>query len=156
MSEKPTVLLRKSGLIPGRILRRYQRFLCDVELGDGRKVTAHCTNTGTMATCWETGDLALLEPNDNPRRKLRFTWIACRHDGHWVGVEKGVPNRVVAEAARRDLLPGLPHLENVRTEVRYGEERSRIDVLAEDTEGRAVEEPGIGWTMSWSLKGLLP
>jgi sugar fermentation stimulation protein A len=120
------------------VLRRYQRFLCDVDLEDGRTVTAHCTNTGTMATCWEVGDRVLLEPNDNPRRKLHFTWIACRRDGHWVGVETGVPNRVVAAAARRDLLPGLPGLTDVRTEVRYGEERSRIDVLANDETGRAV------------------
>ncbi len=138
MTEAPPILLTKTGLVPGQILRRYQRFLCDVELDGGRVVTAHCTNTGAMATCWAPGDLVLLEPNDSPRRKLRFTWVACRRDGTWVGVETGVPNRVVAEAARRDALPGLPGLSNVRTEVRYGEERSRIDVLAEDADGRAV------------------
>ncbi len=132
------MLLVKTGLVPGLVLRRYQRFLCDVELPDGRVVVAHCTNTGTMATCWAPGDLALLEPNDTPRRKLRFTWVVCRRGSTWVGVETGVPNRVVAEAARRDALPGLPGLSNVRTEVRYGEESSRIDVLAEDGEGRSV------------------
>jgi sugar fermentation stimulation protein A len=55
-----------------------------------------------------------------------------------VGVETGMPNRVVAEAARRDALPGLPGLHQVRTEVRYGAENSRIDVLAQDAEGRQV------------------
>jgi len=132
------ILLTKTGLVPGRMLRRYQRFLCDVVLPDGRVVAAHCTNTGTMATCWEPGDLVLLEPNDNPRRKLRFTWVTCRRGNDWIGVETGVPNRVVAEAARRDALPGLPGLSDVRTEVRYGEERSRVDVLAADRDGRAV------------------
>ncbi len=131
-------LVAKKGLVAGRIVRRYQRFLCDVELDGGRVVTAHCTNTGTMASCWEPGDLVLLEPNDNPCRTLRFTWIACRRGGHWVGVETGVPNQVVAAAARRDLLPGLPGLRAVRTEVRYGEERSRIDVLADDARDRLL------------------
>ena len=131
-------LLEKRDLVPGRILRRYQRFLADVELADGRTVTAHCTNTGTMRSCWEPGDPVLLEPASNPKRKLKFTWLACERNGHWLGVDTGVPNRVVAEAARRDALPGLPGLREVLTEVKYGAERSRIDVLAQDTEGRQV------------------
>ncbi len=138
MTSAPALLLRKRGLVAGRILRRYQRFLCDVELADGRLVVAHCANTGTMATCWEPGDPVLLEPNDNPRRRLRYTWICCRRSGHWVGVHTGVPNRVVAEAARQDRLPGLTGLAQVRTEVRYGAEGSRIDILAHDAGGRAV------------------
>ncbi len=131
-------LIRKTGLVPGVILQRYKRFLADVELPDGSVVVAHCTNTGTMATCWAPGDLVLLEPCLNPERKLKFTWLACRRDGTWVGVETGMPNRVVAEAARCDRLPGLPGLRDVRTEQKYGDERSRIDVLARDGEGRCV------------------
>jgi sugar fermentation stimulation protein A len=131
-------LIRKTGLVPGVILQRYKRFLADVELADGSVAIAHCTNTGTMATCWEPGDLVLLEPCLKPERKLRFTWLACRRGEAWVGVETGMPNRVVAEAARRDRLPGLPGLREVRTEQKYGDERSRIDVLARDGEGRFV------------------
>lgn len=132
-------LIRRSGLVLGRLRRRYQRFLAEVDLADGGTVAAHCTNTGTMRTCWDPGDRVLLEPAGNPNRKLPFTWLACeRGPGNWVGVETGIPNRVVAEAARRDALPGLPGLSAVRTEVRYGQERSRIDVWARDSEGREV------------------
>lgn len=131
-------LLRRGGLLPATILQRYKRFLADARLEDGRVVTAHCTNTGTMRSCWEAGDRVLLEPRDAPTRKLKHTWLACERDGAWVGVDTGVPNRVVAEAARRGLLPGLPGLSRVRTEVAYGAERSRIDVLAEDAGGRQV------------------
>lgn len=131
-------LIEKSGLVPGRIERRYQRFLADVRLEDGGLVTAHCTNTGTMKTCWEPGDLVLLEPASNPDRKLKFTWIACRRGEAWIGVDTGMPNKLVAEAARRDVLPGLEGLHGVRTEVRYGEERSRIDVLALDAQERQI------------------
>jgi sugar fermentation stimulation protein A len=128
----------KGNLTPGRIIRRYQRFLADVELGDGSMVVAHCTNTGTMKTCWATGDLVLLEPAANPERKLKFTWLACRREGAWIGVDTGIPNKVVAEAARQDLIPGLSGLHGVRTEVKYGSERSRIDVLALDADERAI------------------
>lgn len=128
----------KKGLVPGRILRRYQRFLADVELADGQVTTAHCTNTGTMRTCWTPGDFVLLEPSANPARKLKYTWLACRRGEAWVGVDTGIPNKVVAEAARRDRLPGLQGLHGVRTEVRYGVENSRIDVLALDGQGRSI------------------
>ncbi|MBP1773566.1 MAG: sfsA [Holophagaceae bacterium] len=132
------ILLQKTDLVLGTLLQRYKRFLADVRLGDGSVVTAHCTNTGTMKTCWEPGDRVLLERAANPDRKLKYTWLAVERPGGWVGVETGVPNRVVAEAARKDALPGLAGLRNVRTEVRYGSEKSRIDVLAEDAAGRQV------------------
>jgi sugar fermentation stimulation protein A len=132
-------LAEKAGLVAGTLLQRYKRFLADVRLADGTIVTAHCTNTGTMKTCWEPGDRALLEPAANPDRKLKYTWLACeRSPGAWIGVDTGMPNRVVAEAARRDVLPGLPGLHSVRTEVKYGAENSRIDVLALDAQGRQV------------------
>ncbi len=131
-------MIEKRDLIGGRILNRYKRFLADVELEDGSVVTAHTTNTGSMKTCWEPGDPVLLEVHDNPARKLKFTWLACERAGTWVGVETGMPNRVVADAARHGCLPGLPDLVAVRTEQKYGAEHSRIDVLATDARGRQV------------------
>ncbi|BDU72250.1 DNA/RNA nuclease SfsA [Mesoterricola silvestris] len=132
------MLIQKNGLVPGIILKRYKRFLADVELPGGEIITAHCTNTGTMASSWEPGDAVLLEPSANPARKLAYTWLACKRAGTWVGVETGMPNRVVAEAARQDRLPGLPGLHSVLTEQKYGDERSRIDVLARDASDRCV------------------
>lgn len=132
------ILVEKAGLVPGTLLQRYKRFLADVRLEEGTVITAHTTNTGSMKTCWGPGDRVLLEPAANPDRKLKFTWLAVERPGGWVGVETGMPNRVVAEAARRDALPGLPGLRGVRTEVKYGGENSRIDVLALDGEDRQV------------------
>ena len=132
------ILVEKTGLVPGTLIQRYKRFLADVRLDDGSLVTAHTTNTGSMKTCWEPGDRVLLEPAANPDRKLKFTWLTVERPGGWVGVETGMPNRVVAAAARKDVLPGLSGLHGVRTEVRYGAENSRIDVLALDGEGRQV------------------
>jgi sugar fermentation stimulation protein A len=132
------VMYTKRDLVPARIIRRYQRFLADVELEDGRVATAHCTNTGTMKTCWAPGDLVLLEPSSNPARKLKYTWLACRRGDAWIGVDTGIPNKVVAQAAREDRLPGVSGLHAVRTEVRYGSESSRIDVLALDDQERSI------------------
>ncbi len=130
--------MEKRDLIQGRIIQRYQRFLADVELPDGSVVTAHTTNTGAMTTCWEPGDKVLLSHHDDPARKLKYTWLACKRGSAWVGVETGMPNRVVADAAKLGALPGLPGLVDVLTEQKYGSENSRIDVLATDAQGRRV------------------
>jgi sugar fermentation stimulation protein A len=150
------ILVEKAGLVPGRVLDRYKRFLADVRLEDGRVITAHTTNTGSMKTCWAPGDRVLLEPAANPDRKLKFTWLAVERPGGWVGVETGMPNRVVAEAARRDALPGLAGLHGVRTEVKYGAERSRIDVLALDGASRQVFIEVKNTTLKDGAWGLFP
>lgn len=125
-------------MLPATLLLRHKRFLAEVRLADGSATTAHCTNTGTMKSCWEAGDRVLLQPAADPARKLKFTWLACRRNETWVGVDTGMPNKVVAEAARRNQLPGLDGLHSVRTEVRYGEENSRVDVVALDAQDRQV------------------
>ena len=53
-------------LTPGRLIRRYKRFLAEVELADGSRVTAHCNNSGSLATCLEPGALVYLSPSDKP------------------------------------------------------------------------------------------
>lgn len=132
------LLYEKSNLVPGRILSRYKRFLADIALEDGSVVTAHTTNTGSMKSCWEAGDPVLLEASANPARKLPFTLVACQRQGCWVGVETGMPNKLTVLALQKGQLKGLPDLHDIRTEVRYGQENSRIDVLAYDAAGRNV------------------
>lgn len=150
------ILIEKAGLVQGTLIQRYKRFLADVRLEDGSVATAHTTNTGSMKTCWEPGDRVLLAPASNPDRKLKYTWLAVERAGAWVGVETGMPNRVVAQAARQDALPGLPGLREVRTEVKYGAENSRIDVLALDGEGRKVFIEVKNATLKDGAWGLFP
>ena len=59
-------------LTRGYILRRYQRFLADVELANGELVTAHCPNTGSMRSCWEPGAPVELSHSSDPKRKLAW------------------------------------------------------------------------------------
>ena len=61
-------------LVAGRLVQRYQRFLADVKLKNGKIVTAHCPNTGSMQGCCEVGRPVYLSRHDNPRRKLKYTW----------------------------------------------------------------------------------
>ncbi len=120
-------------LIPARLLRRYKRFLADAVLEDGREITAHCANPGSMEGLKETGERIWLEPNDNPKRKLRYSWkLVELPDGHLAGIDTSVPNAVVGEALRARQIPELAAYDSIRPEVKYGKS-SRIDFLATGT-----------------------
>ncbi|HEX9873874.1 MAG TPA: DNA/RNA nuclease SfsA, partial [Deferrimonas sp.] len=88
-------------LIEGTLVRRYQRFLADVELESGALVTAHTPNTGSMKQCAVPGHRVLISESDNPARKLRYTLELIRVDGHWVDTHTHRTNRVVEEALRK-------------------------------------------------------
>lgn len=123
--------LRLPDLIDGRILRRYKRFLADVELSDGRIVVAHVPNTGTMATCWVPGATVQLSASANPRRKLAWTLERVDMGAGWVGVNTARPNHVIAEGITFGRIPVLAGYRELRQEVLFepgGLPRGRIDI----------------------------
>lgn len=114
----------------GRFLRRYRRFFMDFMGIDGAEYTAHCPNTGSLLGCQVEGAPVLIQPADNPNRKLRYTWKAIEIDGTWVGVDTSIANGLVAEAITGGVIPSLAGFERMLPEVKYGREgRSRIDLL---------------------------
>ncbi|MFQ1701062.1 DNA/RNA nuclease SfsA [Loktanella agnita] len=116
-------------LVPARLIRRYKRFLADVRLDDGREVTAHCANPGSMMGLAEPGMKIWLEPNDDPKKKLNYGWRLVDHEnGHFTGVDTSVPNKALKAALMAHEVPGLPDYTLVRPEVKYGQ-NSRIDFL---------------------------
>lgn len=127
-----------SELVEGRLLRRYQRFLADVELSDGRVVVAHCANTGSMTTCLEPGTRAWLT-RAREGRKLPFTWEVAEHDKTRIYVNPAGANGLVAEAVAKGTLGELAGYAELRREVRYGT-NSRIDLLLEGERGRCFVE----------------
>ena len=116
-------------LVPARLIKRYKRFLADVRLEDGQEVTAHCANPGSMMGLAEPGTKVWLEPNDDPKKKLKFGWRLVDHEnGHFTGVDTSIPNRALKAALMAHQVPGLPPYNLVRAEVKYGQ-NSRIDFL---------------------------
>lgn len=114
----------------GTLLRRYKRFLADVELPGGELLTVHCPNTGSMKNCVVPGTPCWFSRSDNPKRKLPGTLeITTTPLGWLAGVNTGRANHLVREALTEGVISELAGYRNIRSEVRYGEENSRIDFL---------------------------
>jgi sugar fermentation stimulation protein A len=125
-------------LIQGTLLKRYKRFLADVDIG-GETITAHCANPGSMLGLAEPGSAVWLSQSDNPKRKLKYSWELVEVDlgagPTLVGINTAHPNPLVAEAIKCSAISELSGYPSLRREVKYGV-NSRIDILLEDADLR--------------------
>lgn len=99
-------------------LRRYQRFLADVQFDDGRIVTAHCPNTGSMRTCSTPGSKVYLSESDNPNRKYKYTIEIITENSTMIAINTSRTNSVVYEAIQNGLIAELGTPTKVQREVR--------------------------------------
>lgn len=153
-------------LLPGKLLKRYKRFLADIELDSGETITAHCPNTGPMTGVCHIGNRVMVSRSTNPKRKLAFTWELIevkienmntenvnteKTSGHvWTGINTALPNRVMKSALTHRLFPELGTYETIKPEVPYGtDKKSRIDFLLTGTPDERpiyVEVKNTTWT----------
>ncbi len=126
-------------LLSGKLIKRYKRFLADVELQDGTVVTAHCPNSGSMKTCAEPGWEVRLSRADNPKRKLKYTWELVHNGVCWIGINTHLANTLAVEAIQKGRIAELEGYRSVRTEVSYGQ-NSRVDILLESEHERCYVE----------------
>jgi sugar fermentation stimulation protein A len=148
MSPDHQRVLTLENLHEGVLLKRYKRFLADVELSSGEVVTAHCANTGPMTGVLQVGGRVRLRHAPSPTRKLAWTWEQAEVPGAsgtpvWVGINTALPNRLVRATIEAGCLePWLGPIAGIRAEVAYGlNRRSRIDLLLTPTEEAADPRP---------------
>ena len=115
-------------LLRGTLIKRYKRFMADIELEDGTTVTAHCANSGSMLSVNEPGAEVWVTHVDDPKRKLKYTWQMIKISGAQVGINTGHPNRIVADAIKGGQIPELLGYDDLKREQKYGK-NSRIDIL---------------------------
>jgi sugar fermentation stimulation protein A len=121
-----------AALTEARLIKRYKRFLADVELNNGQIITVHCANTGAMTGCQPSQAAVWLSHSNNPKRKYPYSWelvqlgpsaLAC--------INTALTNKVAEEAITSNVIAELSDYERCQREVVYGEEKSRIDFLLE-------------------------
>ncbi|HIK32036.1 MAG TPA: DNA/RNA nuclease SfsA [Oscillatoriales cyanobacterium M59_W2019_021] len=126
-------------LVSGTLVKRYKRFLADVELVNGEIVTAHCPNTGPMIGVSDPCSPVLMSCSTDPKRKYPYTWETIQmRDARrtWVGINTALPNRIVKTMLEKRLLPELGNYSRIQPEVAYGRDRkSRVDFVLWGEEG---------------------
>ena len=119
----------------GRLIKRYKRFLADIDLEEGGQITASCPNTGSMMGLSSPGSFVWVSENDSPTRKYRHTLELVENDlgkgVALVGINTGHPNKIVAEAIAENRIGKLKGYASLKREQKYGK-ASRIDILLED------------------------
>ena len=122
----------------GRLLRRYKRFLADIETAGGEQLTIHCPNTGSMLNCMSEGCRVWFSRSQDPKRKLPGTWeLGETPHGRLACINTARANALVEEALRGGVITELAGFTGLRREVRFGEENSRADFCLEFTTGLA-------------------
>ena len=120
----------ESELQSAHLVRRYKRFLADVKLSNGEIMTIHCPNTGSMKNCQEPDSLVGYSTSSNLKRKYPMTWQFIEStDNHIIGINTGLSNKLAVEAITNGTIKQLQDYDELKTEVAYGEQNSRIDIL---------------------------
>lgn len=113
-----------------RLIQRYKRFLADIRFNDDTTTTIHCANTGAMTGCAHPDDTIWYSKSDNPKRKYPLSWeLTETTQGHRICVNTARANPLVVEAISQQFITQLIGYSELQTEVKYGQENSRIDIL---------------------------
>jgi len=144
-----------SPLLEGTLLRRYKRFLADVELPGGEVITAHCPNTGAMTGCAEAGSRVWLSVSASKTRKYPHTWELVETASGMACIHSARANQVVREAFAAGLIPGFEAYPEIFTEVKYGQ-GSRVDLLLQGDSGRVYVEVKSVTLCGAAGRGLFP
>jgi sugar fermentation stimulation protein A len=137
----------RNPLVPGRLIRRYKRFLAEIELDSGGVVTAHCPNSGTMMTCSDPGSRVLVSRAEGRHRKLAWTWELIHTGPGWCMVNTRWPNIAVGEALRAGGIPELGDYGHVAAEVACGD--SRLDFVLSGPSGKRCWVEVKNCTLLW-------
>ena len=139
-------------LLPATLIKRYKRFLTDAELADGNTVVAHCPNTGSMLNCMEVGGRIWLQPSNDPKRKLKYSWRLSEIGGELIGIHSALANQLVSEALAAERIAELVEYTTVKPEVKVANSRidfklsaaERIDAFVEVKSVTLCQGDGLG------------
>ena len=121
------------------LIKRYKRFLADVTLEDGRSLTVHCPNSGSMRGCATPGSPVVISHSDNPKRKYAWSLEMVQEQGVWIGIHTGRTNHLVHEALQQGVITDFGAITRITPEVKVSK-KSRLDFFIESTQGSTYLE----------------
>ena len=110
------------------MIKRYKRFLADIELENGKSITVHCPNSGSMLGCSEPGSPVMISRSGNPTRKYPQTLEMVQAESVWVGVNTSLTNRLVREALEQRVVKDFGNIVSIIQEVKTSA-NTRLDFL---------------------------
>ena len=114
-------------LISGQFIKRYKRFFVDVKI-DGKIITAHCPNTGSMYGLLKKNNKVWLTKSNNPNRKLKYTLQIIQDKKSKVGINTHLTNKIVLEALQNNLIKEFDKKTEIKPETKFGT-NTRFDFL---------------------------
>ncbi|MCD4757288.1 MAG: DNA/RNA nuclease SfsA [Arcobacteraceae bacterium] len=126
-------------LTHGKLIKRYKRFLADIQLDNGETITAHVPNSGAMTSTIETGCDVWVSFHDNPKRKLKYTLELTKLYDQYICTNTNVANKIAIEAIQNGIIKELHNYKTLKPEQKYGQ-NSRIDILLENENEKCYVE----------------
>ena len=114
-------------LISGQLIKRYKRFFVDVKI-NGKIITAHCPNTGSMYGLLKKNNKVWLTESNNPNRKLKYTLQIIKEKNSKVGVNTHLTNKIVYHALENNLIDEFNKKIKIKPESKFGT-NTRFDFL---------------------------
>lgn len=112
---------------------RLNRFAAMVKV-DEEILPAHVPTSGRLGELLLPGAEVMVRKAENPRRKTPWDLMLVRTGDTWVSLDSRLPNYLVGQLLREDILPPFRGAENIRAEQVYG--NSRLDFSCIDGNGQ--------------------
>jgi sugar fermentation stimulation protein A len=123
----------------GNLIKRYKRFLADISLENGKTMTVHCPNSGSMLGCSLPGSPVIISKSDNPKRKYAWTLEMIQNQDTWIGINTSLTNKLVHEALTNEVITAFGKILSIRPEIKVSD-ASRLDFLLETAGGQVYLE----------------
>jgi len=119
-----------NSLIKGKLIKRYKRFFVDIEVNN-KIITAHCPNTGSMLGLLNKNNFVWISPQNDPKRKLKYTLEIIKVKKKLIGVNTHRANRIVEHGLKNKLINEFKKIKKIKSEFKYSDD-TRFDFLCDN------------------------
>ncbi|MEN8906755.1 MAG: DNA/RNA nuclease SfsA [Clostridiales bacterium] len=133
--------MKYNNITSGIFVERTNRFIARVKIDEDIEIV-HVRNTGRCKEILIEGTRVYLEKSNNPDRKTKYSIICAYKNDLLINIDSQVPNQVVYEAIKGNLIKNFNNLKYIKREVTF--KNSRFDIYYEtDIEKGFIEVKGV-------------